>query len=146
MLHWAVNTYTAVVYSQRSTSLPAVPMDWILGEFKFRGHDFKAWHFDVSAGEGSNADAPRLSGDEEDALEDATGEIGAVLWSEAAIACLQHLQDIKKSYAGCKVLELGAGCGFVGLALAADGAKVTFRGVHKHRHPIQALWHPCLAS
>ncbi len=102
-------------------------MDWVLGEFKFRGNKFNAWHFDVNGVEGAHRDGPRLSGDEEDALEEAAGEIGAVLWSEAAVACLQHLQDIRKSYAGCNVLELGAGCGFVGLALSADGAKVISR-------------------
>lgn len=107
-------------------------MDWVLGRFTFRGKPFRAWHFDVCSGSptdgGGREDgeaAPCICGAQRESLEVAEGEIGAVLWSEAAEACLQCLQDGAKSYSGRKVLELGAGCGYVGLALACDGAEVS---------------------
>mmetsp|Transcript_36406 Transcript_36406/g.102843 ORF Transcript_36406/g.102843 Transcript_36406/m.102843 type:complete len:218 (-) Transcript_36406:8-661(-) len=97
-------------------------MDWVLGSFHFRGRAFRAWHFDVRPEDGS--DEPELSTSQRDNLELASEEIGAVLWSEAAEACLLWLQRSSRSFKGWKVLELGSGCGYVGLALAADGAEV----------------------
>eukprot|EP00873_Tetraselmis_striata_P003393 jgi/Tetstr1/423657/TSEL_014292.t1 len=116
-------------------------MDWVLGSFKFRGRDFECFHFDVCGEErgarsgsdddddGNNGGGDELSAGEADGLEVASEEIGAVLWLEAAEACLEWLQGSRGSYASCRVLELGAGCGFVGLALAADGARVTVTDV-----------------
>jgi len=55
-----------------------------------------------------------------DAIE---SEIGAVLWRDAADFFLTFLEKYRSSWADTKILELGAGCGYVGLALAADGAE-----------------------
>jgi len=97
-------------------------MEWQLGVFKFAGLPFSCWHFDT-AGDGHAPTLPlRLP-----ALERAEGEIGAVLWAEAAHAMLRWLEPYARetAFRGCRVLELGAGCGFVGLALATCGASVT---------------------
>ena len=58
-------------------------------------------------------------------LELLEGEIGSVLWRDACEIFLKFLADYRPSYAGTNVVELGSGCGFVGVALAADGANVT---------------------
>jgi hypothetical protein len=101
-------------------------MEWKCGAFEFLGTRFHAWHFDGSDDSGSThappAAPPCLA-----SLDRAEGEIGAVLWAEAAHAMLRWLEPTARraSFRGCRVLELGAGCGFVGLALAACGARVT---------------------
>ena len=97
-------------------------MEWSCGTFEFAGAPFRAWHFDA---EGSNGDSSPLPPPCLASLERAEGEIGAVLWAEAARAMLRWLEPTAASLRGCRVLELGAGCGFVGLALAACGARVT---------------------
>ena len=101
-------------------------MEWKCGAFEFCGAPFHAWHFDAGSGDGScdtlAPPPPCLA-----SLDRAEGEIGAVLWAEAAHAMLRWLEPTARhaSFRGCRVLELGAGCGFVGLALAARGARVT---------------------
>jgi predicted nicotinamide N-methyase len=93
-------------------------MEWVLGRFIFCGKPFQCYHFDAAGDSSANASLPLA------ALERAEGEIGAVLWAEAAEAMLRWLEPCA-SLQGSRVLELGAGCGFVGLALAARGARVT---------------------
>ncbi len=61
----------------------------------------------------------------ESALERVEGEIGAVLWRDACDFMLRFLELYRASWRGKSILELGSGCGYVGLALQADGADAT---------------------
>jgi predicted nicotinamide N-methyase len=103
-------------------------MEWVLGNFNYRGKRFLCWHFDACneavTAEAENSAELCQGVRAEELPETATEEIGAVLWLEAAEACLHWLERSRSSYRGWNVLELGAGCGFVGLALATDGAQV----------------------
>ena len=102
-------------------------MDWQLLATDFAGQQFAVWHFDAAADDAADGAAgsppPRVL---LASLERAEVEIGAVLWREAAHAMLRWLEPEARraSFKGTRVLELGAGCGFVGLALAACGARV----------------------
>lgn len=58
-------------------------------------------------------------------LRSASTQLGAEMWEEAATPFLRWLQSRRDDYGGVRVLELGAGTGLVGLALASDGAVVT---------------------
>jgi predicted nicotinamide N-methyase len=95
-------------------------MEWVLEDFAFGGAPFSVWHFTYASSGVPTPPPPQLR-----SLERAEGEIGAVLWAEAAHACLRWLETDGVALRGCRVLELGSGCGFVGLALAAAGARVT---------------------
>lgn len=117
-------------------------MEWVLGTFRFCGHSFHVYHFDVPSESGGAAAAANIASLRDqlavDAvqLDQAAEEIGAVLWTESTAGCLRWLEEQvvfstssarrgKKPLSGRRVLELGAGCGVVGAALACAGADVT---------------------
>ncbi|CAE8620341.1 unnamed protein product [Polarella glacialis] len=91
-------------------------------------------HFDVSAkGEGDSSSASsdgeetravrrQRSNHQKDLLERCETELGACLWLETNLAALQVLEAWRPSYTGLRVMELGAGAGACGIALALDGA------------------------
>jgi len=59
-------------------------------------------------------------------------ELGACLWHDTNIAALRFLENWRKprgAYAGLHVLELGAGAGALGIALALDGARAVVTDV-----------------
>eukprot|EP00392_Amoebophrya_sp_AT5.2_P008329 g8350.t1 len=60
----------------------------------------------------------------EDDLQKVEGEIGCVLWRDACDHFLDFLERFLPSWSRRRVIELGAGSGYVGFALAADGASV----------------------
>ncbi|CAD7963141.1 unnamed protein product [Amoebophrya sp. A120] len=57
-------------------------------------------------------------------LTKAEDEIGAVLWRDGCDRMLSFLSTVTPSWKDISVIELGAGCGYVGLALASEGAEV----------------------
>ncbi|OLP97890.1 Ankyrin repeat and KH domain-containing protein mask [Symbiodinium microadriaticum] len=63
------------------------------------------------------------------ALERCEAELGACLWIDTNRAALLALEAFRPSYLGCRALELGAGAGACGIALAYDGADVTISDV-----------------
>lgn len=56
----------------------------------------------------------------ESSLETVSGEIGAVLWRDACDFMLKFLELYRKSWQKKSVIELGAGSGYVGLAVRTD--------------------------
>jgi len=52
-------------------------------------------------------------------------ELGACLWHDTNAAALDFLAALRPDYTGLRVLDLGAGAGVCGLALALDGADAT---------------------
>eukprot|EP00933_Yihiella_yeosuensis_P058929 TRINITY_DN5972_c0_g1_i2.p1 TRINITY_DN5972_c0_g1~~TRINITY_DN5972_c0_g1_i2.p1 ORF type:complete len:353 (-),score=93.75 TRINITY_DN5972_c0_g1_i2:178-1158(-) len=110
-------------------------MRWQHQALRFRGRDFQVVHFDVS--EKSEGDSSTEESEDEeqrgkkrlkehrrrDILERCETELGACLWLESNIAALRVLEGLQTSYAGNRVLELGAGAGACGIALARDGAR-----------------------
>ncbi|CAD7943555.1 unnamed protein product [Amoebophrya sp. A25] len=67
-------------------------------------------------------DSPQAPLELETALEQIEGEIGAVLWRDACDHFLDFLAKFLPSWHGRSAIELGAGSGYIGFALAADGA------------------------
>lgn len=116
-------------------------MEWVLGTFCFCGHDFHVYHFDVPSESGGAAAEINVASlrDQVDVhaaqLDQAAEEIGAVLWTESTAGCLRWLEEQvvfstserrgHKPLDGRRILELGAGCGVVGVALTCAGADVT---------------------
>eukprot|EP00397_Hematodinium_sp_SG-2012_P036948 GEMP01039957.1.p1 GENE.GEMP01039957.1~~GEMP01039957.1.p1 ORF type:complete len:235 (+),score=27.90 GEMP01039957.1:264-968(+) len=109
-------------------------MEWVTSNFSFRSKPFSVVHFDVHPDmidrsiEGVDDILVWHNSESFDApveWDNSSGEIGAVLWKDAMVWFLRYLADYKpEGWKRKKVLELGAGCGVVGLALAADGAHV----------------------
>lgn len=97
-------------------------MQWVWEDLSFRGKVFSAAHFEAPEPgrcreEVSDLDVANLFRCE--------AELGACLWHETNSEALSFLERRRASYAGLRVLELGAGPGVPGLALAQDGAQVT---------------------
>ncbi|CAL1149217.1 unnamed protein product, partial [Cladocopium goreaui] len=117
-----------------------VTMRWQRQQFCFRDQKFEALgmveHFDVaevessSSGEDEEALQARLRRRAvEEQLQRCETELGACLWIDTNRATLRVLEDWRGSYEGMRVLELGAGAGACGIALAYDGADSTVTDV-----------------
>lgn len=114
----------------------AVEMRWQRQKLSFRGRLFEVEHFDVT--EAPESSSSSSSGDDDEAaarrvrrqqrrhqesqLERCEAELGACLWLDTNRAALRALEQMMESYAGMRCLELGAGAGAIGIALALDGA------------------------
>ena len=113
-------------------------MGWVRTQRQFKTNQFYVWHYDPEQIE-PVADWLGLGDDlclinHADAqlnrvLEPATDQLGAIIWEEAAKPLLNWLDHRRGSYAGVRVLELGAGAGLVGLALGGAGANATISDV-----------------
>eukprot|EP00913_Durusdinium_trenchii_P017025 g16010.t1 len=112
------------------TVMGEVTMRWQRKAFTFRDETFQVEHFDVAEAESSS------SGDDEESLQArlqrrkreaqlqrCEAELGACLWS------LKAQFEWRSSYRGLRTLELGAGAGACGIALAYDGATSTVSDV-----------------
>ncbi|CAL1147236.1 unnamed protein product [Cladocopium goreaui] len=113
-----------------------VTMRWQRQQFCFRDQKFEVEHFDVaevessSSGEDEEALQARLRRRAvEEQLQRCETELGACLWIDTNRAALRVLEDWRGSYEGMRVLELGAGAGACGIALAYDGADSTVTDV-----------------
>lgn len=95
-------------------------MQWVWEELSFRGRPFQVAHFEAP-GSGSE---PRedLDDDLVVKLDRCEAELGACLWHDTNKATLRFLEERHTGYMGLRVLELGAGAGACGIALALDGA------------------------
>ncbi|CAK9101659.1 unnamed protein product [Durusdinium trenchii] len=118
------------------TVMGEVTMRWQRKAFTFRDETFQVEHFDVAEAESSS------SGDDEESLQArlqrrkreaqlqrCEAELGACLWIDTNRAALRLLEEWRSSYRGLRTLELGAGAGACGIALAYDGATSTVSDV-----------------
>eukprot|EP00435_Cladocopium_sp_Y103_P003072 s2790_g1.t1 len=117
-------------------TMAEVTMRWQRQQFCFRDQKFEVEHFDVaevessSSGEDEEALQARLRRRAvEEQLQRCETELGACLWIDTNRAALRVLEDWRGSYEGMRVLELGAGAGACGIALAYDGADSTVTDV-----------------
>lgn len=97
-------------------------MEWQILKQQFRGNDYDVVHFDVA-----DESVETLQDDaENDKLERCEDYLGAVLWREAAAHflnfCDRNLPKTKK-LKKLRCLELGAGTGICGVALATTGCQ-----------------------
>mmetsp|Transcript_79510 Transcript_79510/g.221237 ORF Transcript_79510/g.221237 Transcript_79510/m.221237 type:complete len:343 (-) Transcript_79510:133-1161(-) len=96
-------------------------MQWVWEEFRFRGRPFRVAHFEAPCEEREVIDddmTVRLDRCEE--------ELGACLWHDTNLATLRFLEERRPDgYSGVRALELGAGAGACGIALALGGADAT---------------------
>mmetsp|Transcript_17121 Transcript_17121/g.48703 ORF Transcript_17121/g.48703 Transcript_17121/m.48703 type:complete len:330 (+) Transcript_17121:112-1101(+) len=101
-------------------------MQWVWEDLSFRGRAFQLAHFEAP-GEGERELVPD---DLVVRLDRCEAELGACLWHSTNLAALRFLERHRpEGYAGLRVLEIGAGPGACGLALALDGAESTLTDV-----------------
>lgn len=99
-------------------------MEWVWEDLSFRGVPFKVAHFEAPGGK-----REKVSDDLVEHLDRCEVELGACLWQDTNHALLRFLERRRQGYAGLRVLEMGAGAGACGLALALDGADATLTDV-----------------
>lgn len=101
-------------------------MQWVWEDLSFRGQKFEIAHFEAPGGVRKNDECKELDDDLIVRLDRCEAELGACLWHDTNDATLSFLEELRpEGYRGIRVLELGAGAGVCGIALAKEGAEST---------------------
>ncbi|EKG00043.1 hypothetical protein TCSYLVIO_009034 [Trypanosoma cruzi] len=100
---------------------------WVVKEVESPYGNVATVHWAVDDGDDDNVEAATdaLDASLQQQLEDAEDQLGAVLWNSNAVA-LRYLHEhvLRDKASAYRVVELGAGVGCLGIALAMAGARV----------------------